>query len=812
MRKAKIYIDLSVFINLDYLTGIQRVSEEIILRLLKNKNTNIVLITYSEENECFRIINNETFTNCCENKIKDKSVCITDKYLEIHEMESGAVFFDIDSVWCCKFTRSKLYPLLKNQNIKIITHVYDIIPITHPQYCHENTVMFFIEYLGATLKYANHLIVNTQATADRIKTVCNKMNRKMPGCTVAPLGCDFKKANDQKQTLPSPDVQNIIDAGKYILMVGTIEPRKNHALLLDALDNGLNANVVFAGRVGWNVENLIERIKNHPLYQKRLFFIDNANDSAIDKLYENAYFLAFPTFDEGFGLPVIESIQRNTPVIASDIPVLREVGGEYADYFDNTDCTSLVKYIDNCLNDPEKYDTKKSMLKNYKAYTWDKSADIMEKALINVCAPSETVNSTDLSQMIFICENKDNISATLPFVEEYMNFIKKFLVCCPENIAELIKSEYKGKNELLIKTYEELLSDKKLPENYNDRSFLIRCLLVKEEETDDVFIMTDDNFRPVQNIPDTLFIKDGKYTGYYFYDLTRWTGALNSHTAFDKNAFKTRDFLLFHNYPTLQYSSHQPQVIDKQIFNEMLDMHPEIMNDYYDEWSMYFNFGIHHHPDIFRTKINISMCWPDNTSSWNLKYFPGPFFFENFSKSLYNENGIFEGFEETYSDNSAEENVRKSHIYSDTARKHFETQKVYDSFCEYYNEKKGEYPSFIINSDPENDNTSLHTPDFIILQNNSTTHISLKITKDIYKRYKNCTMNISYRFQNADNSDIINSPEFTIIDNGLDIQNIPIQTPKSKTKGSKMILCVSVNDSAGNEIFKEEKLMHTILA
>ena len=72
-----------------------------------------------------------------------------------------------------------------------------------------------------------------------------------------------------------------------------------------------------------------------------------------------------------------------------------------------------------------------------------------------------------------------------------------------------------------------------------------------------------------------------------------------------------------------------------------------------------------------RTKINISMCWPDNTSSWNLKYFPGPFFFENFSKSLYNENGIFKGFEETYSDNSAEENVRKSHIYSDTARKHY---------------------------------------------------------------------------------------------------------------------------------------------
>ncbi len=811
MRKAGIYIDLSVFINLDYLTGIQRVSEEIILRLLKNKNTDVVLISYSDENECFRLINNDKFIECCENKIKDKTVCLTDKYIELNDMDSGDIFFDIDSVWCCKFKRSKLYPLLKNHNIKIVTHVYDIIPVTHPGYCHENTVMFFIEYLGAVLSYADRLIVNTQATADQISMVCRQMERKMPLYTVAPLGCDFRQAGTENKevSLPSPDVSHIIESGKYILMVGTIEPRKNHALLLDALDNGLGINVVFAGRIGWNVEDLVTRIKNHPLFEKRLFFIDNANDLAIDKLYENAYLLAFPTFNEGFGLPVIESFQRNTPVIASDIPVLREVGQEFADYFDNTDCRSLIRYVDECLENPGKYNEKKSMLKNYKAYTWDKSADIMEKFLMQTYCGCDEINvkAEQVGQIIFICENKDNLTTTLSAVEKYMTFIKQILVCCPENISDLLKDEYSGKTELTVVAYSELINEKELPENYHDRCFLIRSLIIRTDKADDVFIMSDDNFRPLQHIPQRLFINDGKYIGYYFYDLRKWTGSLEKHTAFDKNAFKTREFLVSHGYPTLQYSSHQPQIVDKRIFREMLDMYPDIEKDFYDEWSMYFNFGIHHHPDIFAVKVNISMCWPDNFADWNLRYFPGPFFFENYNAQAYEENGVFGRFENI---SDCFENMQKSRVYTDKLRNQAEALSIYESFCRYYNEERGEYPSFLLYINQENNQVSLYVPEYICMKNNSVTHITLKIAENVYSYCDDHILNISYRFEDENNVNI-SSFQFELIDNGLDMHTLPVHSPHKRMNNGRLVLSVTVKDKSGNEISKEEKEIRALI-
>ena len=808
----KIYIDLSVLINTNFLTGIQRVSREIVLRLLKSTDLNIVLLFYSNENECFRIIDNSAFIDHYENKIGTRGSCVLDTSLNINDLDAGSVFFDIDSVWSCRMTRSTLYPMLKNQGLKIITHVYDIIPITHPQYCHENTVMHFIEYLGATLQYADKLIVNTQATADQILTVCKRMNREMPPYVVAPLGCDFKKPdtdivptthinekgeeeldNEFKHLIPSPDVTDIIEAGKYILMVGTIEPRKNHSLVLDALDNGLNVNVVFAGRIGWNVAPLIARIKTHPLYQQRLFLINNANDAAINKLYENAFLLAFPTFNEGFGLPIIESIQRGTLVIASDLPVLREVGGEYTDYFDNTDCTALVKYVDKCLENPEKYNEKKAALKNYVPYTWDKSAEMMHNALADSLAPKEQVPSDlNLKQMVVLTARNDDIIATLPFIEEYMPFIKELVVCCPERNVEPFKQQYKGNLSLIFKTDDQLLNGRELPEDHQARNFFLRCLIMQLDDIDDVFIMTDDDYRPLKPISKDVFIKNGKYIGYYFYDITKWKGAFSKYTSFDEGAFKTRDFLVENGYPTLQYSSHQPQIIDKRIFREMLNTHKGIENKPYDEWSTYFNYGLYHHPDIFFPKINVSMCWPDKTSSWDLLYFPGPFLFENYYEEMYDKNALFDGFSKEFSPNQAEENIQKEFLFTSNLRKHFELRKVFESYSYHYADQIGEFPSFAIYLHPATKEIQLHVPKFIHLQNNCWTRVPLKIEDGVFEAYPDCTINVSYTFRNIREINILNSLKLPLKNNGNGEVLLPIRSPKSRINRGAMIFRVIV--------------------
>lgn len=135
----------------------------------------------------------------------------------------------------------------------------------------------------------------------------------------------------------------------YALMIGTIEPRKNHALALDAFERlweqGSPLNLVIAGRNGWLVDALIERLRNHPLRDKRLFVIEGPPDAELAFLYRNAASLLFVSKGEGFGLPLIEAAAFGTPIICSDIPVFHEISGEHAWYADISDAERLARDI-----------------------------------------------------------------------------------------------------------------------------------------------------------------------------------------------------------------------------------------------------------------------------------------------------------------------------------------------------------------------------------------------------------------------------------------------------------------------------------
>ncbi|WP_244147101.1 glycosyltransferase [Paraburkholderia bryophila] len=122
-----------------------------------------------------------------------------------------------------------------------------------------------------------------------------------------------------------------------VLMVGTLEPRKGHAQTLDAFESlwnqGERATLVIAGRQGWKVDALVERIKNHAEFGKRLFWLAGAKDADIAGLYHHLDGLLVASEAEGFGLPLIEAAQHGMPLFLRDLPVFREVAGEHATYF-----------------------------------------------------------------------------------------------------------------------------------------------------------------------------------------------------------------------------------------------------------------------------------------------------------------------------------------------------------------------------------------------------------------------------------------------------------------------------------------------
>jgi glycosyltransferase involved in cell wall biosynthesis len=730
----KIYTDLSNLMKVNFITGIQRVVREIIIRMLKNGKYDLVLMIYIPEKRTFIRLDNEKFYDFFALGKGEKNRIATADIISADNMESGAVFFDIDSVWNTRMRRSYLFPILKSRGIKIATQLYDLIPIQHPQYCHENTVLNFMVYTGANINYADLIITSAQATVKQLDILTDKLSAERKKSVVVPLGCDFNAENNH--SLKACDnVKNAVSTGRYILMVGTIEPRKNHKIVLDALDagmGGVDMNVIFAGRIGWNVSELENRIRNHKLNGTKLFYFDSASDDDIDYLYKNAFAVAFPTYNEGFGLPVIEAFQRNTPVFASDIEVLHEVAGDFADYFDNTDVNSFIQTVKKYADDEEKYKQLKANISSFVPYTWDKSADDMMKHLDSLFIKSSIRPPETVRQMAVLTARNDDILATLPYIDKYMNFIEEIVICCPPANVDELKSRYKGRIELKFLTDDELLAGNPLPDDHTTRNFFLRCLMMQNDIFDDVFIMTDDDYRPLCEIGIDTFIKDGRYQAYHCYDLSEWKGTYGNYTSFDTSMFRTYEFLTSSGFPTYQYSSHQPQIIDRRIYREMLEKNDGIQLKGLDEWSTYFNYGAYFYSDIFEPMTYVSMCWPGARSDWDLFEQPKKFLFENHYSVLYQKGGIFEEFSESLNENTAAENMEKAVIYSKELQKQYEGRNVYNAYCRIYEHMYNERPSYTVYV--SGGNLAFHVPVNVEFKNDTWNRIPLYITDDVYNK------------------------------------------------------------------------------
>ena len=372
-------IDITEMINVNFISGIQRVVKQILTSWIEDDKADIRLLKYDFKNSYFQIIDNDMFYAFYTGQNIDKKAILTNKYMKIDEFNENMLFFDMDSVWMNFCKRSWLLPLLKRRRVKIAALIYDIIPITESQYCHEFTTLNFMEYLGAHLKYSDLIIANTQATIDSIYKIISGTDVKAIKSAVVPLGSDFQGEKIEELEVQE-DVRRIVNKGKYILMVGTLEPRKNHKYVLEAFEKSLfdeKINLVFAGRVGWNIEQFMNDVYCHEKFNIQLFHVNNATDMDIEYLYNNAFLVAFPSFNEGFGLPIIEAYERMTPVLAADIPVLREVGGDYCDYVDLKDVESFIEKVKEYLQDTKSYLAVKGKLKNFQMTSWKEVAENM---------------------------------------------------------------------------------------------------------------------------------------------------------------------------------------------------------------------------------------------------------------------------------------------------------------------------------------------------------------------------------------------------------------------------------------------------
>ena len=184
------------------------------------------------------------------------------------------------------------------------------------------------------LDHATAVIANSADTARDFLAFAEESGRPAPPVIAAPLGVEtgFDRAAAPLQA-----------AKPYFLMLGTIEPRKNHLTLLHVwrrLAERLGAatpTLVLVGRRGWENEMVLDLLERAPAIRAHAVEVNDLPDEALSALMRGARALLFPSFSEGFGLPLAEALGVGAPAIASDLAVFREVAGDTADYLDPLD-------------------------------------------------------------------------------------------------------------------------------------------------------------------------------------------------------------------------------------------------------------------------------------------------------------------------------------------------------------------------------------------------------------------------------------------------------------------------------------------
>lgn len=154
----------------------------------------------------------------------------------------------------------------------------------------------------------------------------------------------------------------------FCLAVGTIEPRKNLKLLIEAFENGNNPfeKLVIVGKRGWG-ENLS---KNYNL--SNIFFTGYVSEEELVYIYQNAKVFLQPSIYEGFGLPNLEAQMYGIPVLASDIDVFKEILGDSALYFNPHNHQSLLNQLEKIKKTQSLYgEMKEKSLENSKRYSWE---------------------------------------------------------------------------------------------------------------------------------------------------------------------------------------------------------------------------------------------------------------------------------------------------------------------------------------------------------------------------------------------------------------------------------------------------------
>jgi glycosyltransferase involved in cell wall biosynthesis len=343
IKKKQLLLDVSIIAQGDSRSGIQRVVRSLLHEFMLNAPDGWMV-------EPVMALGTDIGYRYAR-KFANRFLGIEEDWAEDSAVEAypGDVFIGLDLQHVVLSVQQEYLHGLRRRGVLAYVIVYDLLPVLQPHVFRDGTEANHQQWLSTLTEFDGAMCIS-RAVADELYEwlqVFGAKRSKPFALHWFHLGADVENSVPTKgMPLDSHHVLSIINERPTFLMVGTLEPRKGQGQTLAAFEKlwnaSVNVNLVIVGQQGWKIEWLIEKIHNHAEFGKRLFWLNGISDEYLENIYKTCSCLIASSEGEGFGLPLIEAAQHKLPIIARDIPVFREVAGDYAHFFANDNAPEVL--------------------------------------------------------------------------------------------------------------------------------------------------------------------------------------------------------------------------------------------------------------------------------------------------------------------------------------------------------------------------------------------------------------------------------------------------------------------------------------
>ena len=289
---------------------------------------------------------------------------------EVMKWQNGDILLILSNRDYNRKHTEKIHKIKIEKKIKIIGMIYDVIPLDYPEFFTNQLIDQFQDWYSESITRSDGILTISHYSKERISKIQQGTNGKIVNPIIVPVGSNLREGKSNR----TPPSEN-----KYILCVGSIEPRKNQDFLANIWSELVRTRGItntptlyIIGNAGPDADPLLNRIKDKNSKGCLIRIETGASEEVLENAYEHALFTVFPSIAEGWGLPVTESLSHGRFCIASSATAIPEAAEGFAELVDPRDGLGWIAAINKAIDNPKTLEShEKNILSNYQPKSWE---------------------------------------------------------------------------------------------------------------------------------------------------------------------------------------------------------------------------------------------------------------------------------------------------------------------------------------------------------------------------------------------------------------------------------------------------------